>query len=258
MKKIISSLAIATTLATSLSADFLRIEAGAGVWDQTPSGYIERTDGDGALELKGRYTSSENSSTEFYMWALFKHPIPLIPNARVEYVSMSDEGTFSAGTTVGHIPLGDNAIGTLDIKQYDLIPYYNILDNTMWITIDLGIDLKYTTTDAAVDGKIPFIDIRKTIYTGSDSFWLPLVYVRGRVEVPGTGLGIESDVKYITDGDSTVYDIRAKVDYTFDVSEALKLGLELGYRTQKYDIIDGKDKGYLTYDGVYFGGMLRF
>jgi len=256
MKKIISSLAIATTLVSSAYADFLRVEAGAGVWSQTPSGYVERTDGDGALELKGSYTSNENSSSEFYLWALFKHPIPIIPNIRAEYVTLEDDGTLGVDTTVGGIP-ASGAKATLSTTQLDFIPYYNILDNTMWITLDLGIDLKYTTTDADVGLDLPIVGY-KTIYSDSDSFWLPLLYVRGRVEVPGTGLGVESDVKYITDGDSTVYDIRAKVDYTFGVSEALDLGLELGYRTQKYDIIDGKDKAYLTYDGVYFGAMLRF
>ncbi len=252
MKKLISSLSLAAVVATTASADFARIEVGAGAWQQTPSGYVSRTDGDGALSLNGTYASNEDESTQMYIWALVKHPVPIIPNLRLEYVSVDDDGKVTGSVNGIILPTGGTAVIKTD--QYDVVPYYNILDNTFWITLDLGLDIRYIVADATVVDNT----LGTEVYSGSDSLVVPLLYVRGRVEVPGTGLGVESDVKYITDGDSTVYDVRAKVDYTFDISPVIQPGIEVGYRMQKYDLQDGSDVANLDYQGVYFGAMLRF
>jgi outer membrane protein len=251
MKKILTILALGATLASVSSADAMRLEMGGGVWQQTPKGYATRTDGDGVLNLNGTYTSSEKESSEGYAWLLFKHPVPIIPNVRLEYVSISDSG-FTTGR-VGGLPIPGSAATTIDIKEYDATLYYNVLDNTLWTTIDLGIDAKYMTSDATVNPVPGFIG-----YSSSDSVVLPFVYGRLRVEIPSTGIGLESDVKYITYDGSTMYDIRAKVDYTFDF-DVVKPGIELGYRTQKLVIDDGtKTDVNLEYSGVYAGVILRF
>ncbi|MDQ7066669.1 MAG: hypothetical protein Q9M40_00925 [Sulfurimonas sp.] len=39
MRKILTSLTVVGVLASTLSADFARVEMGAGSWMQTPSGY---------------------------------------------------------------------------------------------------------------------------------------------------------------------------------------------------------------------------
>jgi outer membrane protein len=251
MKKILTSLAVVTTLASTLSADFARVEMGAGVWSQTPSGYAERTDGDGALNLNGKYTSSEKNSQETYVWALIKHPIPILPNLRLEYVSVHDEG----GTTgkINGFPIYGSAPTTLDEKQYDIVPYYNILDNTFWTTIDLGLDIKVIQTDSAVGSTLGFEG-----YTSSDTTVVPLLYARARVQVPLTGFGAETDVKVISDGTNTLYDIRAKVDYTFDIFPIVQPALEVGYRVQQITIDDGDTQVDLNYAGLYAGLMLRF
>ena len=254
MKKLLTTLFVAV-IATVVNADFLRVEMGVGGWQQTPSGYVKRSDGDGALSLNGTYTSAEKDNTEFYVWALFKHPIPMIPNIRAEYVSLDDEGSISASSSVGGFTLpSQGGYATLKTKQYDVIPYYNLLDNIFWITVDLGLDIRYITADSKVINNAT----NNEVYSGNDSAVIPLVYARGRVQVPGTNFGVEADIKYITDGDSTVYDVRAKLDYTFDISPVIQAGIEVGYRMQKYDIVDGNDKANLEYKGVYAGVMLRF
>jgi len=251
MKKIISALALSATVATLCSADAFRLEMGGGVWQQTPSGYAKRTDNGGVLDLIGTYTSSEKETNEAYAWLLFKHPIPIIPNVRVEYVSITDQGQ-TAGRVNG-LDIPTTAPTTIDVKEYDVIPYYNLLDNTFWTTIDLGIDAKIIESKATVSPTIGFIG-----YSGTDTTVIPLVYGRARVQIPSTGLGIEADVKYITYDGSTMYDIRAKVDYTFDF-DVIKPGIEVGYRTQNLVIDDGiKTDVDLQYSGVYAGVMLRF
>lgn len=250
MKKIFSVIACGAILASSASADFTRVEAGAGVWMQTPKGTASYTDG-GA---NGSYISSEKDSSEPYVWMLIKHPIPILPNLRLEYASIKDAGTATGQFKDFNIGGASTAL-SYDMKQYDIIPYYNILDNTAWITLDLGLDIKIidASYSAAPSGAF-------TGYSDSAMLPLPLLYARARVQIPATDIGIESDIKYIAVGNSKVYDFRAKVDYTLNFVPAIQPAIEIGYRTQKIDIDDNSvnAKLNLEFSGFYGGMMVRF
>ena len=255
MKKTIVSLLCCIGLASMLQADFLRVEMGAGGWTQQPSGDITYKEN---LLSGGKYTSNKKDDTGIYLWVLLKHPIPLIPNARLEYSSMDDKGKSKG--TFEDFDTGNVATpSTLSVKEYDLIPYYNILDNTMWITLDLGIDLKVADTKFSADGvNINGFGIQD--YTKTQTILIPLGYLRARVQIPSTGFGIETDIKYIAFDGSTALDNRIKIDYTFDFSSGIKPGIELGYRTKQYDLksSDKKTKLNMDFKGVYAGLMLRF
>jgi len=254
MKKILSTLALSAAITTIVSADLLRIEMGAGAWGQDPSGNITYSDSTGA---SGEYKSNETSYTGAYAWMLIKHPLPIIPNVRLEYTKVKDEG-ISTGTFENFTaPIGSPS--SLEMSEYDIIPYYNLLDNTFWMTIDLGLDIKVIDSTYTAEGVT--INNLGTIgtYTDSSTVAVPMVYGRFRVEIPGTNLGLESDIKYITYDGSTLYDARIKVDYTFDL-DVIEPGIEIGYRTQKFDITDDDDntKMDMDFSGVYAGVMLRF
>ncbi|MFA5233499.1 MAG: TIGR04219 family outer membrane beta-barrel protein [Sulfurimonas sp.] len=250
MKKVFYSLACTALLASCVMADFTRVEMGAGAWSQTPKGEASYTDG-GA---DGRYVSNEKEENSAYVWALVKHPIPIVPNLRLEYVTLEDSGLATGEFEDFDIGAATTTL-SYDMKQYDIIPYYNILDNTAWITLDLGLDIKVVDLSYTAAPSAPF-----TGYDDSVTFAVPLLYVRGRVEIPATDIGLEADVKYITTGDSTVYDVRAKVDYTLDFIPAIQPAIEVGYRAQKLDIDEsGVDaKLDIDYSGFYAGLMVRF
>ncbi len=258
MKKTIAALCSILILSVSAGADFLRIEMGGGVWEQKPSGYVIRTDGEGLLSLKGTYRSDEEKSSEFYAWILLKHPIPIIPNLRLEYLSLSDEGKTRGSVNGLTIPLETST--TIDAKMYDVIPYYNLLDNTFWLTLDLGLDIKFIDSRAEIKPKINipgFPDFPG--YSSTDSTFVPLIYLRGRVQIPETDLGFEATIKAITDGTDTAYDMLTKIDYTFGSVPTIQPGVELGYRVIKLKVDDGaKTQADLDYRGVYAGILLRF
>lgn len=250
MKKILSTIAMGTLLSVSLSADITRVEIGAGAWAQAPSGTANY---DSGLGVTGTNTFDESKDTSAYIWMLIKHPIPVVPNIRLEYTSVHATGT-ATGTWNGlAIPGSSNSV--LDMKQYDIIPYYNILDNTFWTTLDLGLDIKVIDSDYKVEPNGLF-----TGYEDSYKAPLPLLYVRARVEIPTTDIGLEGDVKYVTTGSSTVYDARVKIDYTFDISPVVQPALEIGYRTQKIKIDENNEdvKTDMDFSGFYAGLMLRF
>ena len=252
MKKILTTLVCGAILAATASADIARLEMGAGSWQQTPNGGGTVSNSFSLLSLDGDYTSDKKDSSEMYLWMLVKHPIPILPNIRLEYVTIADEGVSNG--SVNGIDDAVNAPTTMEMTQYDIIPYYNILDNTGWITLDLGLDLKVIQSEAVTTGLSGVIASNSS----DDSTVIPLLYVRTRVEIPATNIGFEADVKYITDGDSTVYDVRAKVDYTLDFIPVIQPALEVGYRVQKFDIDDDDTQVDLEYSGVYAGLMLRF
>jgi outer membrane protein len=246
MKKILSVLILGALMATSSYADIAKVEMGAGAWMQTPSGSINYN---AALGAGGTNVMKETQDTSAYVWALVKHPIPVVPNLRLEYVNIASEGTASGKWE--NFTITNSSKSTLDMQQIDVIPYYNILDNTFWTTLDLGLDVKVVD----LDYKIP-----SASYEYKKTLPIPLGYARVRVQVPQTGLGAEADIKYITNGSSTFSDIRAKLDYTFKSFPVLQPAIEVGYRVQKIKIDEsGEDiKTDIDFAGFYAGLMLRF
>jgi outer membrane protein len=256
MKKIITALALTIGVASILNADLSRVEMGGGIWDNKPSGgltYVE--DGTGAT---GNYTSYEKSNNSAYAWLLVKHPIPVLPNIRLEYTTLKDEGEIDGSFKDFKITgLSD---GSIEMTQYDAVLYYNILDNTAWITLDLGVDVKFINLDFTATGNVEVNGNAVASYTTNETLALPMGYLRARVEIPGTDIGLEADGKYVTYDGSTVSDYRVKVDYTLDFVPVVQPALEVGYRTQKFELSynDDQTKLDLDFSGIYAGLMLRF
>jgi len=218
MKKILLILAIALT--TTLSADIARAEIGVGAWIQTPTG-----------DMSASSVSDKTQDTKPYVWALVNHPIPVIPNLRLEYVSVLTADTATQ----------------LELTQYDVIPYYNTLDNTGWITLDIGLDVKVIEAS------------NTALAVTTDSFAIPLGYARARFQLPFSGLAAETDVKYISYDTNTVYDVRAKLDYTLDITPLIQPSIEVGYRVQNFETTELLGQAMkLDFAGIYAGIMLRF
>ncbi len=254
MKKIKSFLAVTALLASAANADFTRVELGGGMWDNKPSGALNYTDG----TANGSYTSNEKSNTSGYAWLLVKHPIPVVPNLRLEYTTLEDSG--SADGEFQDFTVTGVATGDIKMTQYDAVLYYNILDNTAWMTLDVGLDVKFIDLDFTANGNLQVDGLTQTSYTVNETLPLPMGYARLRVEIPGTNIGVEADGKYVTYDGSSVSDFRAKVDYTFDFVPVVQPAIELGYRAQKFDLTydDDRTNFELDFSGVYAGVMLRF
>lgn len=254
MKKLQSFLALTMLFSTLANADFTRVEMGAGAWSNEAKGLLTYRDGASI----GNYTSDEKSNTSGYVWLMVKHPLPVLPNLRLEYTSVEDagavNGSFEDFTVAG--------VANADIKmnQYDAVLYYNILDNTAWITLDVGLDVKFIDLDFRANGNLLVNGTPQGSYSVNETLPLPMGYVRARVQIPSTDIGLEADAKYVTYDGSSVSDYRVKVDYTFDFVPLVQPAVELGYRAQKFDLTYDNDKTKLELDfsGFYAGVMLRF
>ena len=247
MKKL---LPLFTTLLISntLEADLVRIHGGGGAWNQNPSGTIS----DATQTLDVVDTLGYTNDTNIYLWAYVKHFIPFVPNVRVEAFQSHFSAKAKSAFSWNNTPYSVGSLTRLDIKQYDATLYYNILDNTLWSTIDLGIDFKQTTLTTQFESD-----------TISDTtFILPLLYARARVEIPTTGIALEVDAKAVSFESASLSDLRAKIHYTFD-TPVLKPGVELGYRQQRMNLQHSANIPInynidIAFDGLFGGITLAF
>ena len=252
MKKLLSIAAMTALMATSANADFLRVEGAVGAWNSSPTGDISYA--------KNSFNLADaaglNDSTNMYAWIYLKHPIPIVPNLRLEYADPSFDGKVASITWNGENYANVN--NTLSLTQYDAILYYNLLDNTFWMTIDLGLDVKFIEGNYKIDA-----DISGSAAVNQDlHLVMPLAYARGRVQIPVTNIGIEVLARGMSYGGSEVIDAEIKIDYTMDFVPVVQPGLELGYRYQKVKL-DASDIGAdanldTTFSGIYGGIMIRF
>ncbi|MEA3373103.1 MAG: TIGR04219 family outer membrane beta-barrel protein [Campylobacterota bacterium] len=259
MKKLLTAAAMTAMIGTAAHADFTRVEAGVGSWQSDPSGPLTYSVSGvtETVDIVDNLGFQEENFT--YLWLNIKHPIPILPNLRLEKVDVDFSGKATQDFTwvvdgTEHTYSADT-VSNLQIDQTDIILYYNILDNTAWTTVDLGVDVKLMDLTVDVTDSVG-----GSSYSESESVPLPMAYLRGRVEVPATNLGIEGDIKYISYSDSKMYDARVKVDYTLDFVPVVQPALEVGYRVQKLDI-DEDDldvKVDVEFSGFYAGLMLRF
>ncbi|MEA2110442.1 MAG: TIGR04219 family outer membrane beta-barrel protein [Campylobacterota bacterium] len=253
MQKILLSTAAISLLLTSLSADMIRIEGAVGSWNAEPSGTMNY---EGSQKFSLDDTLGYDTENITYAWLLFKHPIPIIPNLRLEYNNLGYSGISNDAFSWEGEDIGVGSTSSLDLTHYDAILYYNILDNTAWTTVDLGLGTKY------IDGAFDISDPSDGYtYSSNDSIILPMIYARGRVEVPMTGLGLEADIKWIGYGGANAYDFRVKADYTLDIFIVEPL-LEIGYRTLSLNIdaedLDMNADTDIEFSGLYFGVGVQF
>jgi len=255
MKKILYTTAYGAILACSLQAGGLSLDVGAGAWKQKSSGDIGYYDKN--TNSSGTYLSNENTTSELYAWADFKHPLFFLPNLKVEYSELTDDGSAD-GTFEDFNTGGLTKTASLDIKQYDITPYYNLMDKLAWMTLDVGLTAKILDVSYRADN-VNIVGVGVQNYEDSSLIAIPLVYSKFRVDIGDTGLGIEASGKYVTYDGSTVYDAEIKADYTFDFFSVANPALEIGYRAEKFDLTDNDTTTLnMKFSGFFAGAMIRF
>ncbi len=252
MNKILSGLLLAGMLGASAQADIVRVEMGAGAWMNEFSGTVSSTTLPAPITAE---VLGYDKETKGYAWLNIKHPVPVLPNLRLEYAAVDFSGTSTAAFTYKGDAYTINTKSDLTLDQIDVIMYYNILDNTGWTTIDLGLDVKLV--DLAFNASSGVNTIAET-----ETLPIPMAYGRLRFELPGTDLGVEGNAKYTAYKNSKVTDYSIKADYTLVDILPVDVALEVGYRFQQFDI-DGTDFSTETtadfeIDGVFAGATIKF
>lgn len=210
-----------------LQADTIGGEVSLGFFNHDPSGNAAYK---GSSEnLNNTFGFSEEQ--DIFLKAYLEHPLPVIPNVKLGYTTLSHEGSSNVNDfTWGDI---DNFTGDIDsslsLDMTDVTLYYELLDN--WAEVDAGITLRYINGDMGVTATIAN-DV------ANFSTWVPLLYGKARFNMPVTDLSFQLEANAISYSDITTYDYELSARYTL----VMGLGLEAGYKAfhlDSDDLVDG-------------------
>ena len=232
-----SSLLLAVLYSASASADFLGVYVGGGSWNHDPSGDFNTTQtGSTNIDMKSNLGLSDES--EAYVWAAFEHPIPFLPNIRLEKTSLGHTGTAGSvnfnGVTV-------NGAATISLDSTDAILYYRLLDN--WVNFDLGLNLR------KIDGEFA---IGSESVSVSES--IPMLYMAAQFDLPFSGFSVGADYSLVSYSGSKYDDLRLRALYEMGV-----VGFEVGLRTTTLELDDVDNiNAKIDFDGIMLGMFLHF
>ena len=264
MKKISFILASLVCGVSFASADFLSFSAGAGYEQQNIDGYVKNGNTINYFAphsinpAKSIGTFGLKDENNPYVWAKFIHPIPFIPNIKVQYTKYSSTG-YSKYIAANNIKIfGDVAIPTgltnastkMDINSYDLALFYEFKPVVADIEAGFGVDYWKGHTKIYGTGKILIVSKTKTWVDSDWSVVLPYLYAN--VETMQIfGFSAIANVKWAKAGDNHHYDYVGALKYTLDIFGPVNPFIKVGYRYKDVYGVDGSTETKLTYKGVF-------
>lgn len=246
-KKLLFTCLATTLLSTASQADFLGAEVGYAAWAPELTGDVRK--GTGTLDFENDlgYGSKE---TNGFFYASFDHPIPLLPNIKIQKTNYSDaaSGTVTGSLTFANktFSASEKVTSSVTLDQIDLIPYWRILDN--WVNFDIGLNFK------SIEGNI---EVNSATQNANEDFSviIPMLYTKARFDMPFTGLSVETDLSYIGYAGNKIYDFKAGIVYETEIG----LGATAGYRKENITL-DDVDEVYsnINIQGIYAGIFYHF
>lgn len=242
---LLTSSMLALGLSCAAQADTVfGIYAGAGSWNAELEGNV----GDPAISMSELGASDERNH---YYYIAIEHPLPLIPNVKLQYNDISSQQTATIDKTFEldgtEFTAGSRIHSDFDLSYTDATLYYEILDN--WFNLDLGLTLRkysgHLTAEAETVNQKIDVDLP-----------LPLVYGRFQFDLPFTGLSAGFEGNYISYKDSTVSDYAAKISYVFD--SVMDFGIEAGYRAINLEVYEDDVEANLELKGPYIAAIFHF
>lgn len=202
----LKSALFAISLASAASAaTILGFGAEADYYNPTASGNFSYTENGSTT-----YTHFSDDTQESYqLGAYLEHPIPFIPNIRLDY---TPETTFNGADSI----VGINKVS---FKQLDGTLYYELLDNI--VDLDAGVTFK------AIEGKVG------GIINQNFSLVIPMLYLGTAVKIPALPIRVVGDMKYVAyDGDSV---IDARIKAIWEIFTGLQAQAGLRYESITMD-----------------------
>lgn len=251
MKKglLAAALGCALMSASSHADTIMGVYVGAQVWQTDTSG------GFADSSSTADFSFDDESNTALYI--AFEHPVPFIPNVKINRTSLNNTGSTVLTTNFtfdGQLYTANSEVNSdVEIDATDFILYYELFDNDV-VSFDLGVNAKY------IDGTLGVVDSASNT-AGSVEFSgvIPMAYSKVQLGLPFTGLSAYFEGSYLSFDDHEVSDYQAAVQYSFIESIAIDMTLQLGYRNVTVDIEDLDDVyADMEFDGVFAGLELHF
>jgi outer membrane protein len=245
MRKLMLAVGGSLILVAPLSqADVVGLGASVSYWDSDLSG--KAADNGDVVDVENdlNLDSDSNANASLYL----EHPVPLLPNVRLNYTLVQQSGRGQVNGSFGGVNFGGLDVQSdLDLEQLDLTLYYEVLDN--WVNLDLGL------TARDLSGEL----IVKEAITGSPSnetkvdAVIPMGYLAARFDLPLTGLSVGAEGNFISfDGDS-LHDFNAYGQYEISLIQ-----FRAGYRQMSIDYEDDNDRLDVEIGGPFVSAGVSF
>ena len=245
--KLLLGAVVATALMSSHShADFIGVYAGATIWNADLSGTVQ--DGGEEIDFESVLGTDSDTATQFYV--AFEHPVPFIPNIRVQHsdLGFSGNSTITSNFTFNGETFSQNTNVNSDV---DLTHTDGTLYWELWDTI-AGIDLGLTARHFS--GSVLINTDDQSVSTEEDlSVTIPMLYARVGAKIPGTGITADVRANLIDISDNSIIDTTFRLNY----EATFGLGVEAGYRVMSVDV----DEDFIIdtdINGVFAGLSYHF
>jgi len=258
MKKISSILAALISI-NFANADFLSVSAGVGYEQQNISGYVKNGNtinyfNNSSAQTDGNIHTGDlglDDKKNPYLWVKFIHPLPILPNIKLQYTRYHSTG--HSNYIAGNVKIFNdvtipkaltNANTKLDIDSYDITLFYEFNSVIADIEMGFGVDIW--------KGKTEIYDNITNSEIVNENFSVVLPYVYGHIETMQifgfSGIG---NIKFAKVGENHHYDYLGAIKYTIDVSGPINPFIKLGYRYKEVYGVDGNNKTKLKYKGAF-------
>ncbi|MBL4630272.1 MAG: TIGR04219 family outer membrane beta-barrel protein [Paraglaciecola sp.] len=255
MKKTTLSIGLVAlcTCFTSQADTLLGLYVGAQGWNmETTGGFSD--DGD-----NGDFNFENEAKSNFYV--AFEHPIPLIPNIKIQKTEMDTAGdvTLDTNFTFGDeiFPISSEVTTNVQLTTTDIILYYEFFDNDL-ISFDFGINAKYIEGEFLITDKTDPSKFELEDFSGP----IPMLYSRLAFGVPFTGLGAFVEGSFLSIDDNTLLDYQAVITYSLIENLAIDVTFQVGYRavTLELDYSDDNNRIHsdLEFKGPFAGLEVHF
>jgi outer membrane protein len=231
-------------------ADIAGVTIGAAIWNHQPSGDFSYSESGVGTEIDLEETLGLSTEDEAFAWLSVEHPIPLLPNLKLQRTQLTSEGTEVATQSVTFggqtYTVGTELDSSLTLNQTDIILYYEILDNV--VSLDAGVNIKIIDAE---------FDVSSDVVNESESviLYAPMLYLAARVDLPLTGLYLGGSGSLISAQGSSFSDYQFNIGYESPIG----LGVEGGYRIMSLKIGDVSDIDTdFQFDGAYLGLFYHF
>ncbi len=247
MRKLMIALGGSLVLAAPLAqADVVGLGASVNYWDSDLSGTAGTNNDIVDVNNELNLDSDTNANASVYV----EHPVPLLPNVKLNYTLIKQSGRGELGAEFGDIVSvgsGLDVQSDLDLEQLDLTLYYEILDN--WVNLDLGLTARDLSGELVVQEIGGGLQASKTTVDAV----IPMGYLAARFDLPFSGVSVGAEGNFISyDGDS-LHDFNAYGQYEFSM-----LQLRAGYRQMSIDYEDDDDRLDVEIDGPFISAGVTF
>jgi len=227
-----------------LPADTIGGEGSLGFFNHQPNGNASYKGND--VDIEDTFGYSEEQ--DIFLKAYLEHPLPLIPNIKLGYTTLSQEGSSSVNDfTWGDTTYNGTIESSLSLDMSDITLYYEFLDH--WTEMDAGVTLRY------MSGNMDVYNNRSSDIADFTT-WVPMLYGKVRLNLPTTDISLQLEANAVSYWDITTYDYELSTRYTL----AMGVGLEAGYKSfhiNSDELVNGFDAD-MDFSGPYAAAIWDF